>query len=197
MKISMTSFLDFLVSEGPSRVSQVRRVKQQYEQAYSPASDYYKPVREAVVAMHRDGGDPSDLQGVVDRVHPTRRDHYAACIDGYERWVRHRAVTALRPSGGDWQHDGLTVRVNPELHLVIDGLQYLVKTYWKATPVSKRLLDSALQLMHETCRGHTDGTVAVLDVRRGKLHAFNGEKANMPVYLRAEATTFASLWDQV
>lgn len=153
MKISLTSFLDYLAATGVSKIPRVRAVKRQYCGAYNPAQDYYRPLREAVMSLHRDRSDLTEVRRVVDTGPSSRRSNYEACLTGYQGWLGRKEIQVLEPGGGDWQHNGITVRVNPELHLVVNGWPYLLKLYWKAKPVSKRQLDSTLHLMQETCGG--------------------------------------------
>jgi len=50
--ISLTTFVDFVIKSGTPRITYVRKTKQLYGQGYSPARDFWKPLRDRIVEMH-------------------------------------------------------------------------------------------------------------------------------------------------
>lgn len=54
MKISLTDFVDFVALTGGRKLSKVREIKERG--AYHPKTDYYKGIREAIIALHSTSG---------------------------------------------------------------------------------------------------------------------------------------------
>src|SRR6266545_5696115 len=103
MQITSTTYIDFLLATGTTRVRVVRDARRHYENGYAQGSDYYRPVREGIIAMHRDGLDPSAMDEIVETARPERRENFKACVDGYRRWIsRQGIVWTRRPSPKVW-----------------------------------------------------------------------------------------------
>jgi len=50
-EISLTSFVDFVLAGGTTRLRRVREIKRQINEGYSPATDFYKAIREGIVSF--------------------------------------------------------------------------------------------------------------------------------------------------
>ena len=96
-----------------------------------------------------------------------------------------------------WESGALSVRVNPELGIRVDGVDHYVKLYFKKAPLTKQRLAMALHLLETSTRGaRPAGTqVAILDVRRGVLHVPSRPPRMAGVLLEAEANYFVDLWN--
>jgi hypothetical protein len=197
VQITSTTYIDFLLATGLARVSKVRDARRQYEGGYSQGSDFYRPMREGIITMHREGHDTSFLDQIVADTLPQRRAHYRACADGYRKFMRDKQfVWTRRPKPDIWKHGGLQVLVNPELLLTVDGRPHRVKLYFKGENLRQSRADLLIELLKSA---GDDGTAAVgmLDVRRSKLFIQKKYSPDFPVLLRSEALSFAAMWQAV
>ena len=197
MQITSTSYIDFLLSTGLARVGKVRQIRRMYDGGYMQGGDYYRPVREGIVAMHRSGADPSTLDRIVDECQPARRDHYRACVSGHQEFMKNkRLVWTRKPTAGTWGHGDLQVVVNPELLLTIDGAPHRTKLYFKAEPLHQARADLLIELLK---LGDGDGAAAIgiLDVRRAKLFTQRRRSADYVMLLQSEALSFVAMWNTI
>lgn len=194
-RISLTDFVDFVARPGMSaKLSKVREIK--HRGPYSTVTDYYRPVREAVIRTHADGRDRWQIRERLARHEHGER--LAPIADAYIGWWGARHIDWFEP---DWQvidlrrAQHLTISVNPELGLHIDGYPHLVKLYFKEDPLPASLADVAARLMARVLGGPRDAAMAILDVRRRRLHCLH-PRSDLDALLDAEVAAFGALWAQ-
>lgn len=194
--ISLTKFVDFLVADGTTRLRRVQETKQQQDEDYSPATDYYKGSREGIVEFHRDNLRPAFLDGVAARAHAKKTLHYSTIVKGYKAFLRKKQITSFDARKGEWSHGNLTVTINPELGLKIDGAPHLVKLYFKKTVLSQRRVEVVLRLM-ERSLASSRVRVGILDARMGKLYTPRELPPELDAFLAGEAAAFVEMWNLI
>lgn len=195
ISISMTTFIDFVVATPGSKVGEVRDARKLYGRKFHPVQDPYRELREAIFAMHREGRDPASLRDVLSEAMETMRPHWEANVEGYARFVGHKKIVLLPATKPvKWTSGDLSVSVNPELGLNINGTPHLIKLYFKKDEISKTRINSMLHLLQQTFP--TRGTVGILDVRRGKLFT-PPVPATIGPLLHGEAASFVEIWRQL
>lgn len=195
--VSLTTFIDFVVASGTSRITRVRRAKERYLHPYDPAADFYKRVRNGIVEYHKSG---AALETVLEEVtDKKKRKIYPDCIKGYRKWMGRRQFKWVQPAHPVlWESGKLMVRVNPELGLISGDDEYLIKLYFKADELSKSRVDTMLHLIQATLtQDSTPLRPGILDVQRGKLFEPTIEVAGTEVLLVGEAAAFVSMWDGI
>lgn len=128
--------------------------------------------------------------------------HYPILVNGYRSFLERNRKQPdwWHPPADTWLHAGLTVRINPELGLVMNRIRYLIKLYFKDRPITKSHIAGIGHLMRLGVGHYCEpGTVmSILDVRTGKLHRIPGmPNANFETLIKAEAETFVHLWDGI
>jgi len=194
-KITMSDVVDVFSCAGTPKTTKVSQIKNR--KPYDPATDYYRPLRGAIKGIHSDNGDRNDLDKIVDSVHIKKVENYREAIAGYKKWWGRQQLQWFEPPRGTYSHAGVEVNVNPELGLSINGARFAIKLYLKDEPLSKLRTDPSLALMELALRDlmHVDDTVAVLDVRKGKLHMFGGRDHKiMKAMVNGELAYIATLW---
>lgn len=194
--VSMTTFLDFTAATGSGRIAELRQAKKRYEQDYSPAKDYYKSLREAIEECFEQGWSARSLKSTLAALPDSRKaEAFEECRQGLTKWVGRKAIASLPKSRSRWSSGGLTVRINPELHLEIADTPHLIKLYFKGEKISKQRVDVALHLLNSKAAKGT--TAGILDLRRAKLYVPTVVKPGMAALLKAEAAAFSSLWEEL
>jgi len=195
-KVSLTTFVDFATASGSARLTKVVQAKKSYASAYSPQRDYYKPLREAIEEVFESGWNAADLKKRLAAVSdPKKATNYELCRKGLTRWAGRKSFVSHEKPSASWRSGGLTVRVNPELDLDINGTRHLIKLYFKGDPLSKSRADVILHLIGSSKKGKN--VPAVLDVRRAKLYVPTVSRPGMAALLQAEAAAFTALWEGV
>lgn len=191
--ITMTKFVDFAAANTAKKLQVVREALKQSESEYSPSTDYYRPLREAVVREFEAGWGPSSTRRLRSvTADPKKLENYALCVDGFVKW-RSKAELGLSTRKSEtWVAPGLTVRVNPELALPVNGEPHVIKLYFKADPLAASTIRTVLHLLRES---FPDLKPGVFDARRGKLVTSSLHLADIDAALLGDAAHFAALWE--
>jgi hypothetical protein len=193
--ISLSYFVDFVLTSGTGRLTSVRQLKRGKDERFS---DFYRPVREAIVDMHEKGLDTAVLDDLLTSlVDPREKRIFPKITNGYKKFLRQGRMTWFEPPMRDYPLGPLSVRVNPELGLLIDGRPHAIKLYFRGDPLSAQRTLMVNQLLANAMSTTWPGTVfAVLDVRRAKLYPYR-PKSEVGLLLSAEAASLSSLYAAV
>jgi hypothetical protein len=197
-KLSLTDFIDVVSKSGSPKVTKVKQIKNR--PAYQPASDFYKPFREGLISLHSAGKDRASLDQIVPKLQDEKKiTNYPDLVDGYKKWWGKKTITWFDPPRGTYSSSGIDISINPELGLVIDGKRVLVKLYNKSEAVNQYRTDLVPLLMEVVLRPvcQEGDAVALLDVRKGKLHYLSVNVGTAKFGLDAELAYIANLWPNV
>lgn len=192
--VSLITFMDYVGAANPTtKVSVVKRAKEFYEDdtPYEMRA-FWEPFKRAAVEDLKNGSDrlSSVVAGATDR----RRTSYDVARRGLRTWLDSASVEfGSQPKKSIWRAGGLEVSCNPEVGLRIDGRPTIVKLYPKQEKLAVRKVEPALALLQRT-HGGDDRDVAVLDVRRSRLHTLTREIPGIDALLAAEAAAFLVMW---
>ncbi len=195
--VSLTDFIDFAIRAGTPKLSKVREIRRRGP--YSPATDYWKPLREKLRELHETG--PLDLSSLAAfaKTHPDRKKigRYSAAVSGYRRFIGRKSFRWFSPPFTTWTTDRLAVRINPELGLQADKRRWVIKLYFKDEQLSKRKIDLLTYLMRQQLSSAVDANTsfAVLDVSNGKLYPAAPPATDLMPLLLGEARSFVAIWD--
>lgn len=82
--ISLTDFVEFVIRVGAARLTTLRDIKRR--PAYSPAVDFWKPLREAIVESAKGG---TSVDEVLDEVKdPKKLRRYQLALKAYKKWTK-------------------------------------------------------------------------------------------------------------
>lgn len=197
-RLSLTDFVDIVSASGTPKATKVRQVKER--PGYEPAFDYYKQLRDGLVECHQAGEAKGQLDYHVGEVrNPKKVDNYTAVLAGYRRWWGRKSLEWFEPPSALFSRSGVDVSVNPELGLRINGNLHLVKLYFKADPLSKNRIDIITHLMEVCLRDQVSAetTMAVLDIRPGRLICPTVPIEGLNAALTAELAYVAALWSEI
>jgi len=196
--LSLTDFVDVVSASGTPKATKIRQVKTR--PTYSPAIDFWKPLREAIMETHTRGLPKGNLDlvlaGLTDRKKLTA---YPPAIAGYKKWWGRSALQWFAPPSALYTAYGVDVSVNPELGLRVNGVPHIIKLYFKETTLTKNRVDIITYLMTaQLTQGVPGGcAMAVLDVRRGHLIVPAGAPPDLSAVLDAELAYVAALWPRL
>ncbi|MFO0588756.1 MAG: hypothetical protein U0441_14495 [Polyangiaceae bacterium] len=193
--ISLSYFVDFVLTSGTGKLTSVKQLKQGRDERFS---DFYRPVREAIVDMHQKGLDTIVLDDLLSTlVDPRERRIFPKVVNGYKKFLRQGKMTWFEPPMRDYPLGPINVRVNPEIGLLIDGRPHAIKLYFRGDPLSPQRILVVNQLLANALSTTWPGTVfSVLDVRRARLYAYR-PKSEVGLLLKAEAASLSSLYSSI
>lgn len=198
-RITLTTFVDFLVAPSSSRLRIVREAKGMYLQDYEPYTDYWKQLRERIVEMHENGESPRVLDQFLASLRNGHKfENYSNCITAYRKWLGRKNAKWIGTATVDWKGPGLVVRVNPELGLELNGNRHLIKLYFRAEKLSAFRAQSTLGLLSLAMPQNDGARVpGILDVRNGKLHSATSSREDIAQTLEVEAIAFREFWNRL
>lgn len=191
--VSMTTFLDFSSKSGTAKLTVVRAFKEQGE--YDPATDFYKKIREAMTECFEKGKSILTLKEWIETVNVKKRTHYRTVLGGVGKFIGRKTVAWFEPPRASHALGPVTVIVNPELGLVLNGESHVIKLYLKDEALKPSRAELILYLMRQSLGTRIDGNrVGVLDARTGRLFAAMPKTRGLDVLLMTEAASFAAIY---
>lgn len=197
--VNVADFVEFCWVSERAQESLVKRVMRQED--YAPYRDYWLVMRSALRRFHSGGGiDSAALIRTAEAANPKKKENYkvvvANFLEGYRLWKpAHGQV--LR---GEWTHDGVSVRVRPEMTWLLDDRQVAVKLYMrkKTKSMDARVADLFGQLQWEVANRAARGDLehAVFDAYHRALIECRVPSVDAASRLRAGATRFRELWEK-
>jgi hypothetical protein len=197
--VSLSEFVDFIQKSGKPKLTAVRHIKERRAGGYQVASDFYKPIRDGIVSMHKSESSKVQLDKVVSGLTDKKKQKaYPPLVKGYKRFLGHKDVSYFRPPKAVWSYGDLSVNINPELGLVIDGQPHAIKLYFKGQKLSKLQTDAINHLMASELAPVQDrAKLGVLDVRSGRFIPAEGPQPGIEALLEGEALALAEMYRAV
>lgn len=196
IKISLTDFIDFVSKTGSTKQTQVSNVKNR--DAYHPAKDYYRYIREGIIETHQENGEKEKFKSLVDNAtDPRKEQNYDKAIKGYLKFLGRKEISWVEPPFKNWIIGNLDVKVNPEIGLRFNGKDHYLKLYFKADKLSKIKASQIMNLLEAELRSQVskDSVFGVLDVRQGKAFLNENNETILLPLLIGEAMSFQAIWD--
>ncbi|PPT54899.1 hypothetical protein [Xanthomonas arboricola] len=197
-RITLTDLIEVVTKSGSPKATKVSQLKNR--QAYDPATDFYKPLREGLVSLHKKSGAKADLanltKGLAD---PKKATNYPPMVAGYKKWWGQKTLKWFSPPGDTYTNSGIDVAINPEIGLKINGQVHVIKLYLKTDALTKTKADLIVTLMNHVLGASqpADTQFSVLDVRNSKLFTYLATGKNFKPMVDAELSYVASLWPHV
>ena len=200
--ISLTTFVDFVIASGTPKLAAVMKAKIRYQTGYAPATDFYTPLREWMIAVTQQnltGPETLDCMRSTFVNLNTRNSHaYQECIAGFTQWWRGNNIVWNKALQSEWTQGRVAILITPELGVSIRGEPHLITLYFKKVKPSQLRLQAMMHLLQQLAgRAQTPVTVGILDMRRGRLHSPTRDDSDMEQLLAAEAAAFQTMWDRV
>ena len=127
----------------------------------------------------------------------SRLQSYPQVILSYKKWWGKRQLDWFNPPSAIYTSNGVSVSINPELGLGINGVPHVIKLYFKADQLKKTGADLITTLMESSLSSSVgpDTQFAVLDVRRSRLFlAKHPASPTLLAMVKAELAYVAEIW---
>lgn len=197
--LRLTKLVEIIHKSGAPKYTAIREAKAESEKVYEPATDFWKALREHIVSTHQNGKGPGSLDAVLGALTDKKKqDNYPLAIAGYRKWWGKQDLVWFAPSKADWLYGDFSVRVNPEVGVVLDGTPHMIKLHFKDAKLQKKQSEVIVHLMQEVLGPQTTDnvTMGVLDVRRARLFLPTPSPV-LPLLLESEMASIATAWPLV
>jgi len=197
IRLTFTDFMNIISRTGIQKANIIKEIK--YRPQYERAFDFYAPLRNHIIDVHKKGSPKRALDDVLSKiVHQAKRDNYPSMVDGYKRWWGRKAISWFDPISESYIAHDVAVRVRPELGLNIDGVPHLVKLHLNKSSLVKKRDIIIVELMEMTLRGQcrNNEVMSVLDAKNSKMILGSSSRANKAM-IDAELDYSANLWASI
>lgn len=191
VKLLLTNFLNFVTKASTAKMNFVAEVKQQNQ------FDLYGDLREHIQAMHIKGNDKKSVGDILSKLTNQQKiNQHPGVIKAYQKFWGRKSLQWFSPPKAVWSHSGISIKLNPELGLLIDDEPHTIKNYFRQERLAKERISSIAHLMESQMRGagEPDSKFVVLDIHRSKLGDFVSGH-NYQLLLESEAEMFRRYWD--
>jgi hypothetical protein len=197
IEITLTEFVDFVIKSGSPKVTVVKNCKKRHQETYDPKTDFYKKLRDGIVDFHRRAQPKAALDALVHGIADKNKVvAYPILVAAYKRFLGRKNFAWFQPPKESWIHSTLSVTLNPELGVEIEGEPHLIKLYFKDQQPSKLQVNSILHLLHlELENKKQPRTIALLDIRRAKLITMGTPDPLLTPLVQGEALSFAQIYN--
>lgn len=198
VQISLTDFIEYISKVGTTKFTKVKEIKNR--EPYHPAFDFWKPLREKIVEIHKENKNKNLLEEVLnDLTDKNKINLYPNLISQYKSFLGRKKTEWIEPPFEDWNMNDLRIKINPEIGLFINDKPYIIKLYFKSEPLSKAKVDLILLMMNENLKKgeFKDANFAVLDINRKKLHENCSLNNTHISILEGEALSFLKIWESI
>jgi hypothetical protein len=196
--LSLTDFVDVVSKAGSPKATKVSQIKNR--EKYSPATDFYKTLREGIVNIHESDSSKAALKEILGGLTDKKKiANYPSAIDGYKKWWGNKALGWFNPPNAKFSKHGFDISVNPELGLEFNGKRHVVKLYLKDEKLTKFRVDLITGLMNLALSqpAGNGALMGILDARSAKLFTSSGGTASLEPMIDAELSYIAALWPHV
>lgn len=198
INITQTDYIDFISKSGISKLTKVKALVNRPE--YHPSFDFYKKLRDEIIDTLKLGKKKTDLLNLVSQV-PDRKKHqrYQHLIERFTRFLGRKKIQWFNPPSTAWSYKDLGIKMNPELGLDINGEKFIIKLYFKDTPLKKKDIKVLLWMMTQSlCEGIFKGyKCALLDIEKGKIFEYEEDESSIISLVEGEADYFIRLWNDL
>jgi hypothetical protein len=195
-RVSLSYFVDFVLKVGTPKLSGVKEFK---EHRYDHLTDFYKPLREAIVDMHEKGKPDRALDDFLGTLTDERKRRiFPGLVEGYRKFVRPE-MKWFSPTHTTHPVGDIEININPELGFEIGGTPYVIKTYFRGEPLAQKRVAIVLGLITSALGPGRPGTVfGMLDVKNSKLHTLkSAPNPRLGLLIRGEAASFSTIYAAV
>ena len=195
-RVSLSYFVDFVLKVGTPKLSGVKEFK---EHRYDHLTDFYRPLREAIIEMHEKGKPDRALDEFLTTLGDERKRRiFPGLVQGYRKFLR-PTMKWFTPPHTTLPVGDLEINVNPELGFEIDGTPYVIKTYFRGEPLAQKRVGVVLGLVTSALGPGRPGTVfGMLDVKNARLHTLkSAPNPRLGLLIRGEAASFSTIYASV
>jgi hypothetical protein len=200
VSVGLTQFIDFTIKGSAAKTNMVRKIKYQHE--YHPSFDYWKQLRDAIIAFHEQNLGFDYFEKLVQNVDDRKKSNYIAMIKQYQKFLKGKDVSWFHPGKATWVSNELLVRSSPELGLIINDEPHLIKLYFKgkSEKIDRRNISTTLTLLNTSIYEENHSPYisrSVLNLNKNRLFADNTVNQDKLIALQSEAAQFMFIWNNI
>lgn len=203
INISLSQFISVSTSKTiDAKKSAMDRIK---HSVYSPASDYWKPIRDELPKVLKGEHTFDAFNSIIDKTSEknNKKNNFKLDVQNLKNFFSNHSYKCLENHNtkASWRYDAgdLTVRVAPEFNIIIDGQKYLLRVEYRLKKANERsTYEPSILLLNEATKDKRDADtkVAILNLQDQKLMTLDDVKNKDLGILMSAASDFCKLYNQ-
>lgn len=201
IKISFTQFMNYAIKNGMPKITAVKNIKNAPD--YHPGIDYWKEFRDKVRSIHSSNKNINELDNLLSEINENKIINYRQAINKYKSFVKNKDVKWFDPPKSKYSFGDVTINVNHELGLYINGKPYLIKLllskdgnkYAKKGNIQTTLALSYLATEFHELPENTLSMILIVDKK--KTHESNYPSKDAIALLQSEIVSFKSIYNSI
>jgi len=169
-RITLTDLVDIISKSGTHKAKKVKSILERDD--YHPAFDFYKKVRDSIVAYHKGSITKKDFIKVPTHLADLKKEvAYENIVKQYISFLGRKEIEWFVPPTFLYEKDKIAISINPELGLIINGKKHLIKLHFKSEALVKHKIDVITHLMEISLKSKVPAKtiMSVLDIQNRKL----------------------------
>ncbi|WP_228086197.1 hypothetical protein [Mammaliicoccus lentus] len=193
--------MNFAVKNGSPRITAVKNIKT--DDDYHPGKDYWKEFRDTIRKIHQSNSDISKLDNLLYSISPKKVPNYRQAITKYKSFIKGNNIEWFDPPKSKYSYGGVTINVNHELGLYINGKPYLIKLLLAkdATKYAKKgNLQTTLALSYLATEFNElpdDTQSMILIVNKKKTYNSSYPSNEIQALLKSEILSFETIFNSI
>ncbi|UXI03401.1 hypothetical protein [Photobacterium sp. TY1-4] len=194
--IFVKEFSAIATQGGTKKLTLIKRQKN--KGPYHPSSDYYKSFREKIVDIIKNQKQLSELTKLPKTLNDKRKtSNYSLLAKKFVAWAKGKNIRWHDPVRNSYHSNVTEIVCNPELNVVIDGVEHIIKLYFSVNePMTKERANYICYLM-QSCIDINTAVYAVLDINTRKMYTFSGDPTVFSIAVESEIAAFERAWQQL
>ena len=196
-RIALEHFIDFMLTVGPPKIAGVRECK---DRRYDHLTDFYRPLRDAIVTMHEQGSATSSLDAFLATVQDERKARlFPALVAQYRSFLESQPMRWFAPPSALLPVGDLEIEVKPELGVEIDGVPHVLMMHFRGERLARKRVNLIVGvLMSALGSMRSDAVFGVLDVPQARVRALkSAPNPKLGLLMRGEAAAFSTIYAAV
>lgn len=204
-RVPMSTFARFYAARGAGQLAVVERARLQLKSPDVTGGGFYSPLRQFLSATHWNTGSIESLEDVRGRFLVGQRankvPHFTNIIINYlELWKR-RGAEFFVVDRYDYDFDGLTIRVNPEVGMRNDEGERVLKLWFDAPRLPRQIRQISEYLMAQAQLVSPDWDsgwqCGMWDIRRKNTPIPLPVPQSMDAIVGAQVAAFLGIWNHL
>jgi hypothetical protein len=193
-RIALEHFVDFMLTVGPARIACVKGCK---DHRYDHLTDFYGPLREAILALHQVGSAATSLDAFLVTLQDERKARiFPGLVSRYQSFLASQSVRWFVPPSALLPVGDLEIEVKPELGVEIGGVPHILTMHFRGDLLAHKrvnLVVGALTSAFGAAR--SDTRFGVLDVPRACVRTVKSAlNPKLGLLMRGEAAAFFTIY---
>ncbi|UPM52443.1 hypothetical protein [Gottfriedia acidiceleris] len=197
INISLSQFIDFTTKQSMvSKIKKVDQIKNQHEHSFYYWKDFREAVKEYCLKQ-----DKTVFNNLLSNINPKKYNTYFNAVNSFQKMLKGKNVQWIEPPTFTWCYNNeLIVSATPDLGLIINGKNYLIRTFYNedSSTINKRNIIPSLTLLNNSIvneKTSPDTIIGLFNLNTSRFYPIDNEVLYENIPLKYEALLLVNIWN--